>query len=218
MLDVLTGTGAVAAPVLSYFGQQQTNRSNETSAKDAMRFSQAQTKEQMKWQERMSNTAVQRSREDHRKAGLNPLLALQNQASTPLGGAASGEKSIAENALGQGVASAMEGAMMHLSQRKGKEEISNLQAGKKLTDAQEKKTKMETEVLRKGLPEAEVKNEIMDAIRPYIKKMKQGSSTSAIGDYLGEKFQDKPSDMKTFKLNHIEKNPAKGGYKQMRKP
>ena len=46
------------------------------------------------WQERMSNTSIQRRVEDMRKAGINPLLAVSNAsagASTPQGGFSSAQ-------------------------------------------------------------------------------------------------------------------------------
>ena len=77
---------AIGSGIASFFGQKSANRTNIKLAR-----------EQMAFQERMSNSAFQRAMADMRAGGLNPILAAGKPASTP-----GGATTKVENTLGAG--------------------------------------------------------------------------------------------------------------------
>lgn len=172
--------GAALSAVSSALGQRSANKQNV-----------ALSREQMRFQERMSSTAHQRQVADMKKAGLNPMLsAMQGGASAPVGAMASVEN---ENPDLSGVVSTA------LESRRLKKDIELAEQQIKNQKAVERKTNAETKIIQGNIPFAELKGQAGQMVQKTI----QGGLSSA-----DKAFKQRHKQMSTKKEQKILKKKS----------
>lgn len=189
---ISAGLGA-ATGLGQYHAQQQTNRSNETIAKDATAanmldaqrnrdFQASQTSAQQAYQTEMSNTAFQRGAADMKAAGINPIIA-HAPASSPTGAAAGGAQGSAVTSQNQ---NPMTGINFQTMLSSG---LQAMQAANTLdkTNAETNLIKTQTKVQEKDIPKSDAINRLYkfgdglfkDSINYWLPKLKQQKQNSA---------------------------------------
>lgn len=126
---ILGGVGSIIGAVGGIWGTKKTNKTNRKLAA-----------KQMEFEERMSNTALQRGMKDAKAAGINPMYVFGNgySASTPTGTTA---QQVNEGESWLGISEAMTAYQKLLNSRKEG----------KLLDTQNEKTKAETEEIKQQI-------------------------------------------------------------------
>lgn len=150
-------------------GQKDANETNIQLANQTNAQNLAIAREQMAFQERMAASSHQRQVMDLKAAGLNPILSANAGAPTPPGASSTSVAPKVDNVMEGTAATARELTNQMLQMQRQKEEI-------KLMQAQTAKTDTERQVIRRGIPEAEIKNDIWNAVK---KKWSEANEVNA---------------------------------------
>lgn len=185
--------GSLLGGAASLVGGLFQNKSNENIAANTTAFNAQQAQQQMDFQERMSNTAVQRGRMDMEKAGFNPILAIPG-ASSPGGASASGVSYNASNVGEAAVRGAQSGTQSAVAAKMMQENIDNIQADTKAKNANESAARAAAVASLANANNANANSATTNALRNHLVDQANWNVMRAAGEAGSAMNQSRISD------------------------
>lgn len=165
---------ALGGSALDYMSNRESNEATDNRARASMDFSAAEAQRQMAFQERMSGTAHQREVADLKAAGLNPLLSVNEGASSPAGASGTGAQGAVVPEF-SGIASGV-GDLIKLTA-----DYKSSMAQTDLAKAAAGKAGVETDLLKKRGPEADLDQRFYKFINGILDRFGKTSASPSSG-------------------------------------